>query len=859
MIHGGRDRARRARLCFAAQPHANVSMSRPNTRSLPMSFRIRMIITAAWLCHYILAPQLLTSQLLSAPNRSAQDSPSHFPSVSSAPANGEEARVEAITQEKVGNLYKLHGDAKIFFRTYVLQADEISFDQQTNEATAEGHMLLEGGPSDEHIEASRGSYNIRMETGRFYNVTGTIGLKLIRTRYVLTSSSPIAFTGKVVEKTGPERYVVSDGTVTTCELPHPKWEFEARRVVVELGANAKIYRSTFKLHGIPVFYFPFVTHPVEKQARQSGFLIPSVGQSSRKGFIVGDSAYWAINRSMDATVGGEYYSLRGSSQRGEFRARPSDTSFLDLNYFGVVDRGIGSPPAKQGGENVRLNAESRFWGGFRGVADIDYLSSFVFRLAFNEVFSQAVNSEVKSWAFLSKTTNGFSYNAAVERYQNFESTQKGDVVTILHAPSIDVSSVEREIGHTPLFWSFNGAGEGLSRSEPGFRTANLLGRFDISPMFSLPLHWRGWSLRSEMGLRDTYYTQSFVPAPATTTGIGTASDQGINRRSLSTSVEMRPPALAKVFDHEVLGRKWKHVIEPRVVYRFATGVDNFRELLRFDDRDILSNTNEVEYGIVQRLYGKQVRSKPEDCGVQGIQSLTIGRPARTSPVPWERGLVAENEPCGVEQRTRQVLTWELSQKYFLDPTFGGALISGQRNVFTTTADFTGIAFLTSPRHLSPLVSKLRFDVNSRTNAEWELDYDLKNGRIDASTVLANFRAGPFTFGGGDTFLKLAGESFVSIPPTITVQQFHQFRFLFGYGEPNRRGFSGASSFGFDVAEGFLQYASVQTSYNWDCCGFSVEYRRFALGSVRNENQYRFAFTLANVGSFGNLRRQERLY
>ena len=40
---------------------------------------------------------------------------------------------------------------------------------------------------------------------------------------------------------------------------------------------------------------------------------------------------------------------------------------------------------------------------------------------------------------------------------------------------------------------------------------------------------------------------------------------------------------------------------------------------------------------------------------------------------------------------------------------------------------------------------------------------------------------------------------------------------------------------------------------------SVEYRRFALGAVRNENEYRFSFTLANIGEFGNLKRQERLY
>ena len=69
----------------------------------------------------------------------------------------------------------------------------------------------------------------------------------------------------------------------------------------------------------------------------------------------------------------------------------------------------------------------------------------------------------------------------------------------------------------------------------------------------------------------------------------------------------------------------------------------------------------------------------------------------------------------------------------------------------------------------------------------------------------------------------------------------------------------AGNLGFDANLGFLQYSAVQLAYNWDCCGLSVEYRRFALGSVRNENQFRFNFALANIGSFGNLRRQEKLF
>jgi LPS-assembly protein len=85
------------------------------------------------------------------------------------------------------------------------------------------------------------------------------------------------------------------------------------------------------------------------------------------------------------------------------------------------------------------------------------------------------------------------------------------------------------------------------------------------------------------------------------------------------------------------------------------------------------------------------------------------------------------------------------------------------------------------------------------------------------------------------------------------------RVLLGYGNPVRPGLAVAANAGVDLKLGSVQYGALQTSYNWNCCGFSVEYRKYELGSVRNENVYRFNFTLANIGSAGNLRRAERLF
>jgi LPS-assembly protein len=857
-----------AALCHSGGRRANVTLSwreflHPGLRPLAMTSRTRFLITAALVCHLLVVPGIVTSQLLSTAAAAG-------PQTSSSPAPStvteQDVTIRSLQQEKDGVVFKLRGEAEIHYGSYILFADAVDYNSDTGDTVADGHVVLDGGPNDEHVEAGHGTYNIRSETGRFEHVKGTTGLRLRGKRLILTSPNPFAFTGKVVEKTAPDHYVVYDGTITTCELPRPKWVFNARKVVVEVGGNASIYHSTFRIEGVPVFYFPFATHPVERLPRETGLLIPNIGRSSIKGTIFGDSVFWAINRSMDLTAGVEYFTRRGWAPQAEFRARPSEDSYLDVNYFGVFDRGIGNPLVNQGGHEVRLNAGDTF-RHFRGVASIDYLSSFVFRLAFNDVFSQAVNSEVKSEAFLSNATRGYFYNASMQRYQNFESTTPDDVVRILHAPSFESLTVDRQIGRSPFYWSYDAAAEGLNRREctnvdptvpsctQTFSTAPLVGRVDFRPTLSMPLVVGGWSVRPELSLRDTFYTQQLVPGNS---GVGVAKSSLIDRKAVEGSLEIRPPALERVFDREFLGRKWKHVVEPRATYRYVTGVDNFSRILRFDERDILSNTNEVEYGVVNRLYAKRDSEESEDCDESGMASLVVGRPPAASRFPWDRQPEPGEAVCHPGPRVLEILTWEIAQKYFLDPNFGGALIPGQQNVFTTTVDFTGIAFLTDARRLSPLISRLRFQPNRRAEAEWDIDYDFKKQRINASTIFLNYRFGSYTFGGGDAYLQ--APSATQPPPGSTVAQaFNQFRLLFGYGQPNKRGFSGAANLGFDANLGFLQYSAVQTAYNWDCCGLSVEYRRFALGAVRNENQFRFNFALANIGSFGNLRRQEKLF
>ena len=86
---------------------------------------------------------------------------------------------------------------------------------------------------------------------------------------------------------------------------------------------------------------------------------------------------------------------------------------------------------------------------------------------------------------------------------------------------------------------------------------------------------------------------------------------------------------------------------------------------------------------------------------------------------------------------------------------------------------------------------------------------------------------------------------------------NQIRAQVGYGDLNRRGWNASFGFSYDVKQQLLQNQLMQVSYNGSCCGIAFEYRRLSLGPIRTENQFRVALIIANIGTFGNLRRQER--
>jgi LPS-assembly protein len=398
-------------------------------------------------------------------------------------------------------------------------------------------------------------------------------------------------------------------------------------------------------------------------------------------------------------------------------------------------------------------------------------------------------------------------------YQNYLTATPQTSVTLRTAPEFRVSSVDQQFfSHLPFYFSFQaftGAEQRSDNVTPSFETPGFVERSEFAPSVTWPLHVGDWlNITPTFTFRTTYWGGQMSPSAFV--------DQGISRNTEEFSLDIHLPTIERVWERG--DSKWKHVIEPNFVYSYVNGVNDFSRLIRFDEDETLTDTNEIEYGITQRLFRR-------------------------------------NKSGGSDE----FITWRIVQKYFFDPTFGHALVSGQPNIFQTLDALTPFAFQDEPRNFSPIVSDLTVTPGKRYDTEFIINYDPQRNRLTAIGTLLKLK--PYK----ESFITLAHFSVLNlplhppVPPPNFEERSNQVRTLMGYGDPNRRGWNVTAGTSYDFTQGTFQGQLAEVSYNGSCCGIGFEYRRFSFGNIRNENQYSLVFRVANLGSVGNMRRQEKVF
>lgn len=734
------------------------------------------------------------------------------------------------------------GNVDVRYGIYRMQADKVTLYEAEDKMDAVGSVIFDQG-DDQRITGARAIWNLRTKLGVFEDSTGFTNQT--------NDGTVLYFTAERVERVSLTEFVVTKGKFTACDEAVPTWSFTADEARIKVNERVKLKNAKFRLSDIPIVPVPFASIPIKERDRASGFLTPTVGYSRNKGARLSAAYYLTLGRSADATFRTDVYTSRGVGYGMDVRTRANSRSYFDFGFYAVKDRIFGKNASEQypdqGGSIVYAEGVHYFSNGFTAAADVRLTSNLDFRQVFSDGVQQIISPIEVSQAFVNKSWNNYTLNLLA----------RSEVITIPNVsiktrnlPSVNFEKRPSMLSFfKPVYFSFKTSVEGVSRredeSDPALyreivgsdpvNTPAIGQRFDFYPQFSLPISTKYFNFTATGAIRATYYSNSF-------NDMRQVVGRDVVRKYGEFEFDIRPVALARNFYGKNDSFKFRHVIEPYVTYRFIKGIDNFNKIIRFDHLDTISDTNEIEFGLINRIYTRKYAEAVTPEAQQLLRDAAKTTEKKDEAQPYE------------------IFSLAVRGKYFFDKSFGDALVPGQRNQL---APITAISFYTFggvPRRFSPLSVDMTYRPQRTI---------FVNTRADLSLTGDSIRALSATIGYDKKFLKFF-QTFYYTRSIDLIPSLSQYANKAGK-EPgtlrgsqwspsvfigNRdKGFYGGTSVFFDFENRRATRLSPLISslytlgYAGNCCAVAIQYYTFNVG-VRNENRIVFSFRLNGIGSFG---------
>ena len=610
---------------------------------------------------------------------------------------GNTVQLTAQQQRKEGPLYIADGNVDIHYGEERLQADHVEYNSTTNDVVAQGHVQFDY--QTQQINGERAAYNLKSGKGIFEHVRGWLHVMRKPNEEVYITPNPLYFEADSIERLDANTYRIHRAKMTVCDPDRPVWNFDTQEATLHVDKTLALVNSDFRVLRIPLLYVRRTLRcPRGASCASRDFCSPEFAHSTIKGTVLGDAYYWAPTYWADATLGAQIMTARGWSQTATVRMDPWENVTLSGSYYAKW-RGPAGCPGRTGCACPRQRAPVRDQAGrtpgvhgWRAVADVHELSSLTFQLVFAGSFNEAVNSEVSTNAFLTNNFRGFSINFAANDYKNYlnaaTATTPETSLSLRTLPEARFDSVDQSPWKKlPIYFGFDGYTDGVRRSDPNFTTPPIVDRTEFAPRMTIPLH-----LGDFLGVTSTYSVQSTLYG-AQLNGFNVV-DQATWRTVGELSVDIRPPSFERVWERP--HSKWKHTIEPRLVYNYVTGVNDFARFIRIDEDDTISDTNELQYSVTQRLYHKT------DAGSKEV--LFLDAAAKIAPTTRR-----SEEP------------WKLPGRL--------------ETIFQTLDAVSAFAFADGPRHFSPLVSDLTLLPGGIYDAEFRQEFDPVRQRLTTSESL----------------------------------------------------------------------------------------------------------------------------
>jgi len=397
---------------------------------------------------------------------------------------------------------------------------------------------------------------------------------------------------------------------TTCPRTEEAWKLRASSITLDTRSQIGVARSTrVDFEGVPIFYLPWLSFPLGNE-RKSGFLFPTIGNSSRSGAILAVPYYWNIAPNADLTFEPTLYSRRGVDVGGDFRYLSSfDHGELTWNFL-PHDSVYGSSRDRVKIFNaMELPANFRFTVNAESVSDTSYFEDF------------AQGPEGTSTAFLQQQAlvtyrdEHWRIDGQIQHYQTTDITLPATQRPYARLPSLAVSADYALGSAEQLRYGFQSEIVNFHRDlgvdvvscnqSTGINPCVDGWRVDLMPQATLNFDAPGYFIRPGVAWRATQYQLS-------DTNVG-------ENRSPSRSVPIASFDTGLIFERTAGSHDQRRVtLEPRLLYLYVPyrnqdqlplfdtalpdldPVELFRNN-RYVGADRVGDANQVSVGVTSRL------------------------------------------------------------------------------------------------------------------------------------------------------------------------------------------------------------------------------------------------------------------
>ena len=525
-------------------------------------------------------------------------------------------RVEADEINYNQNLdeYTASGNVLIYKQNIKLTADFVRLDHKNMKAYAEGNVVLTNG--EDILRGASMEMDLDNQIGSVKD--GNLFLK----------ENNFHLSGELIKKVGDNTYTIDEGTLTTCDGKNPAWKITGKKVKVKEDGEGTATHVTLWARKMPVIYSPFFYYPARKK-RQSGFLIPEGGTSDRLGIYYTQPYFWAIDKSSDATFYAEYMNSRGLRPGMEYRYYldkwSKGTWMIDGFVDEKIDNGLGDSSEKwgfpDGSQEILRQNQDRYWlrgshhqnmpWGVQAKLDVDLVSDQDYTREFKRgdmgwnssksYFEQVFNRDLDDFNDPIRT-NQLNFNKLWPRYSlnaqlrydldsTIRNTHNPDT-TLQQLPVVEFDGVKQRISTSRYFYNLNSQYIYYWR-EDGKRTQRL----DAHPRFYMPLQFKPFvNLEPSVGLRETLWRTDKEE-------FGPEDKKFYHRELYDAGLDL----FTEIYGVFQTGGKSieavKHTIRPQITYEFIPDVKQ-DDLPYFDSTDRIVNENRLIYSLTNTLTSK---------------------------------------------------------------------------------------------------------------------------------------------------------------------------------------------------------------------------------------------------------------